>query len=206
MSGRDSYHHGDLRAELLRLGLAAIETEGADALSLRSLSELAGVSKTAPYRHFPTREAFLAALADEGYRLLFETLRKAGGEHGAGLPEMGQAYLAFALERPGLYRLMMSPLVCEFEGVQNQDTTERRSESASAEPGWPQRALIFLAEGLARDSARRGGSPDISPDAAAAAWAYIHGLVLIRIDGLFPAEFGEPDWDALARFVPILLP
>jgi AcrR family transcriptional regulator len=48
----DTYHHGHLREELLRLGLAALETEGAAILSLRSLAERAGVSKTAPYQEF----------------------------------------------------------------------------------------------------------------------------------------------------------
>ena len=51
-------------------------------------------------------------------------------------------------------------------------------------------------------SARRAGPPDL--DATAAAWAYIHGLALIRIDGLYPTDLPEPDWDRLAGVVPEL--
>lgn len=67
---KDSYHHGHLREELIRRGLEALEREGAEALSLRALAEAAGVSKTAPYRHFKDKDLFLGALADEGYCLL----------------------------------------------------------------------------------------------------------------------------------------
>ena len=56
---KDTYHHGHLREELIRRGLNALEQEGAEALSLRALAESAGVSKTAPYRHFKDKEEFL---------------------------------------------------------------------------------------------------------------------------------------------------
>ncbi len=189
----ERYHHGNLRAELLRLGLKALEREGAGAISLRSLAEAAGVSKTAPYRHFPDREAFLAALADEGYRLLYiELERLAAQDARETVASMGKAYLDFARARPEVYRLMTSPASC---GIPRDP-----------EP-WARKSLRLLQEALVRS-----GSADLPPgaqpgvDEAAAAWGYIHGLALLRIDGIFPEDLPQPDWDRLASAVPKLGP
>src|SRR5215470_4643684 len=61
------YHHGDLRRALVDAALAIVERAGPGALSLRELARRAGVSHAAPYRHFESREALLAALATEGF-------------------------------------------------------------------------------------------------------------------------------------------
>ena len=61
-----SYHHGDLRAATLHAAAELLEKKGPDAVVLREVARLAGVSHNAPYRHFPSREALLAALAAEG--------------------------------------------------------------------------------------------------------------------------------------------
>ena len=193
MRKTDGYHHGDLRATLVRLGIEALETEGAERLSLRSLAEKAGVSKTAPYRHFPDREAFLGALADEGNHILYLHLEKAASarrESAAGyLPEMGRAYMGFALAHPALYRLMYSPLICTLP------------EELMV---WARRSLALLGASLARTSAKPGAELGLDQNAAAAAWGYIHGLVLLRIDGLFPEGAGTPDWDYLAGMAPAI--
>lgn len=185
-----SYHHDGLRAELVARGLEALEAAGAEALSLRALAKMAGVSKAAPYRHFRDRDAFLVALADEGYRLLCGAL-EADGVTGRGLPAMGRAYMAFAVSKPALYRLMNSELVRDLPPVPG---------------GHARRSMEILGTELARAgslSLGKGG-PEASryAAAAAAAWAYIHGLVMLRIDGLFPAWLPEPDWDGLAGELP----
>lgn len=208
----DTYHHGHLREALLKLGLEALETEGAQLLSLRLLAERAGVSKTAPYRHFKDKDAFLGALADEGFRLLHTRLEQVIPVPGPG-PEpiaattpcsasgsvsrsdpttatvaaMGKAYMDFAVAHPALYRLMSSSLVCTLPSELTQ---------------WARRSLLLLARSL--KPADAGGEAAIDINATVAAWAYIHGLVSIRIDGLFPADLPEPQWDRLARIIPVV--
>ena len=187
---KESYHHGALRGELIRLGLEALERDGAEALSLRSLAEAAGVSKTAPYRHFRDKERFLGVLADEGFRQLCAELEAAVGEGPERVARMGRAYMAFALRRPALYRLMNSPLFCRMPAELI---------------GWARRSLMLLAAALAdggRDApgGKSAAAPDM--DATTAVWAYIHGLVLLRIDGLYPADLPEPDWERLAGTEP----
>lgn len=95
-----TYHHGDLRATLLKAAARILEKDGPDAISLRDLARGADVSHNAPYRHFPDRRALLAALADEGYAHLAQAL--------AGKPwrEQAAAYVRFALKNPERFRLM----------------------------------------------------------------------------------------------------
>jgi AcrR family transcriptional regulator len=169
------------------------------------LAELAGVSKTAPYRHFKDKDAFLGALADEGFRLLHTRLEQvipitrlspepeyAIAPGSTAVAAMGKAYMDFAVAHPALYRLMSSSLVCTLPSELTQ---------------WARRSLLLLARSLrpaGLDKADREEAGEINIDATIAAWAYIHGLVSIRIDGLFPADLPEPQWDRLAGIIPVV--
>jgi AcrR family transcriptional regulator len=106
-----SYHHGDLHAALMTAASAEIERIGHENLSLRELAASLGVSRAAPYRHFADRRALLAALATEGFDRLAAIYRKeeeTGKAPPIRLAASGRAYLAFAAERPQLFRLMFS--------------------------------------------------------------------------------------------------
>ena len=52
MANTHTYHHGDLRATLVKVATARLSAHGIDSLSLRKLAEDAGVSRSAPYHHF----------------------------------------------------------------------------------------------------------------------------------------------------------
>jgi AcrR family transcriptional regulator len=106
-----TYHHGDLRAALITAAAAEIERIGYENLSLRELAVSLGVSRAAPYRHFADRSALLAALAAGGFDELAGIYRKAGGNGKTPqlrLAASGRAYLAFAEQRPQLFRLMFA--------------------------------------------------------------------------------------------------
>ena len=74
---RRGYHHGNLRRALLDAAIALIQSEGADALTLRAAARAAGVSQAAPYRHFTDKDELLAAVAEEGFRLMTAGMRAA---------------------------------------------------------------------------------------------------------------------------------
>src|SRR5260370_16572502 len=63
-----TYHHGDLRAALLRTAMELLEESGETALSLRAVARCAGVSPAAPYPHYADRKALVSAVAAVGYR------------------------------------------------------------------------------------------------------------------------------------------
>ena len=86
---------------------------------LRRPAVAAGVSKTAPYRHFADKRDLLLTLAAHGFRLFADALETALGaavqplerkEPVDGIRALTRAYLAFARSRPALYRLMFSRL------------------------------------------------------------------------------------------------
>jgi AcrR family transcriptional regulator len=109
MKADSTYHHGDLRAALLTAAAAEIERIGYENLSLRELAESLGVSRAAPYRHFADRRALLAAVAADGFDRLTAIYRNAIANETkpqGRLAAAGRGYLAFAAERPQLFRLM----------------------------------------------------------------------------------------------------
>jgi AcrR family transcriptional regulator len=109
MKSDSSYHHGDLRAALVKAAAAEIERGGYENLSLRELAESLGVSRSAPYRHFADRRALLAAVAADGFERLtaiYCRAMKAGTSARGRLAAAGRGYLNFAAERPQTFRLM----------------------------------------------------------------------------------------------------
>lgn len=112
---RQAYHHGDLRETLILLALETLEASGPEAIALRNLAERAGVSVMAPYRHFADKATLLDAVARTGFRELskaFHAVDDASNPRKA-LLAFGIAYVRFAHQRPGLFRLMFEgpPLV-----------------------------------------------------------------------------------------------
>jgi AcrR family transcriptional regulator len=153
-----TYHHGALRSALLEAAGEILEAGGSGALSLREAARRAGVSHNAPYRHFPDRDRLLAALAEEGFRLLNEELgKRAEGNMGAG-------YVEFALAHPHRFRLM-------FGGQLRYHDHPALRAGAEASYAGLQRAFADLG--------------DDAPLAAAAAWSLVHGLASLILDGHF---------------------
>ena len=114
MSGKERYHHGDLRNALLRAALAILEEEGLDALSLRAVAARAGVSHAAPAHHFPALKHLLTAVAADAFARFRQALRD--GEAAARPQSVrarfgaaGDAYASFATANPQAFRLMFSP-------------------------------------------------------------------------------------------------
>jgi len=157
-----SYHHGDLRAALLAAASEVLEQEGLSKLSLREAARRAGVSHNAPYRHFPDREALLAALAAQGFGMLAQAQRE--GAATGGLRAMGEAYVRFALAHPQRFQLMFGGLVQVSRHPELRDVATRTFEGLSG----------ALAE---RAAGAKGAS-----DASVAAWALVHGLAHLLMD------------------------
>ncbi len=113
-TSRSTYHHGHLRLALIAAARALLDEGGANAVGLREAARRVGVSPTATYRHFRDKEALLAAVAAEGFRE-FGAALAAAGRASEPLSAMGAAYVDFALARPGMFRLMFSPLMAKSE-------------------------------------------------------------------------------------------
>lgn len=108
------YHHGDLRRALLDEAEIMAEASGVETITLRALARQIGVSHSAPVHHFATRQGLLTALALRG----FEQLLEAVSEHAADIYDMGVAYVAWAIEHPGLYTVMWQPRLLDNTNAQ----------------------------------------------------------------------------------------
>lgn len=166
------YHHGDLRAALVT---AAIEMlEAGEAYSMRAVARRAGVSQTAPYRHFADRDALDAAVAIEGFLDLRESLSRTLADVPEGtrpvevLAELGVSYVAFALRRPAVFRLMFG-----------NECDEADSDRVQAS-GALHEVLNDVLDRLLPDQA--------SPELATALWSLAHGLAFLHLDGKYRPE------------------
>ena len=180
--GKPRYHHGNLIADLVQAAGTILEKEGVEGLRLRELARRAGVSHSAPYRHFPEREALLAALAAQGFEWLGSAQRRAA--EAGGLRAMGEAYVQFALAHPQRFRLMFG----------GQVPIERHPQLLAVATKTFEELSGALAASV--PEARGAGDPSV------AAWALVHGLAQLMLGKRIPraAKRGRDD-AAFARDV-----
>ena len=106
---RARYHHGDLRNALLEATIELVRERGARGFSVSEAARRAGVSITAPYRHFADREAMLAAVALRGFTELEEAfVRCAEPDPTERLVALADRYVAFARADPALFEVMFA--------------------------------------------------------------------------------------------------
>lgn len=109
-TGRDRYHHGNLREALIEAALDLIAERGPAGFTFAEVARAVGVSPAAPYRHFRDRNALLIEMALRGFQQFETELTRAWDD---GRPEplralinCGRAYLAFARQQPAYYAAM----------------------------------------------------------------------------------------------------
>ena len=164
----ETYHHGALRGALVEAGVAALEgPEGAE-VSLRELARQVGVSPTAVYRHFPNKQALLAALAARGLEMLGEAQQAAHDASGGSFAEVGRAYVRFALAHPALFRLVFT-----------------HAAHGGGVPSAASLAGRLLREGTAR---LVGGPGPEAERLALQAWAIAHGVAMLMLDRQLPPD------------------
>lgn len=182
------YHHGDLHTALIAATAHMLETEGPEAISFRAIARAAGVSQTAPYNHFRSKEHLLATVAIAGFADLVAAQRSAdrGGTPGERIRALASAYVRVARGRPQLYRLMFGVGIADWRAYPEL-------EAAAGTCTQP------LQEALAEHFATVGvTAPGVLATASVAAWSLVHGLATLLIDGkVDPAETPARDTDTL---------
>jgi AcrR family transcriptional regulator len=163
-----SYHHGDLRAQLLVRAAEMVARDGAEAFSLRAVAAELGVSHTAPRHHFGDKQGVFTALATEGHTLLGGALETAAP---LGLLEVGSAYVLFAVGHPGHFAVMHAPRLVHADDPQLVAASSRTNR--------------LLVDAVA---AHAPGSRDEVEVRTAAAWALVHGLATLALSGALGQE------------------
>jgi AcrR family transcriptional regulator len=169
------YHHGDLRNALVGAGIALAREGGPEALVLRE------VSAAAAYHHFASHEDLVQAVKEQSLNLLAERMRAAIAEAESApdpaeaarsqVRALGAAYLQFAAEEPGLYRVTFGP--------RGRWPAAGTSGPEPAETG-PFRLLAAALDELA---AADPGVAERRPGLEYVVWAAVHGIAVFLLEG-----------------------
>jgi len=172
------YHHGDLRRVLIDAALQLVEEGGAEAVSVREAARRAGVSPGAPFRHFPSRDALMAAVAEEAQRRFRAEIEAALAEAPAGDPLgrfrcLGLAYLRWAMRNPTHFEVISSRRFFDHD----------RAVAVSSDNA----ELIELTERTLAEAFAAGQvRPTNLKQVQIAGRALVYGFARMNIDGHFP--------------------
>ena len=179
----------DVGERLVDAAAHLLDDEGPDALTVRRVAELAGVSPTGVYNHLAGKDGILSALFVRG----FEDLRAALDAIDLDDPldallESGRRYRALALRHPGRYALM-------FEGSAGrwQPTDDDRIHAVAGFQALERR----VAAGQAVGRFRKGRPTDV----AQLVWSAVHGHVLLELRGMLFADDPDRSFDDLLDMV-----
>jgi len=172
------YHHGSLDQALVEAGMEAVRDVGISKISLRELARAVGVSSSAAYRHFPSREYFemrvsqrcrvalAQAMNDASSRIVGSNTKRRSVER---FEALGRAYVQFAMSSPTLFEAAFS---------RNEVVVDRLDDPS------PWLSLTDSVEQMIDagviPSARRKDVPMI-------AWSSVHGIATIVTSSIWPA-------------------
>ena len=140
---------------------------------MREVARQAGVSAAAPYHHFADKAALIAALATEGYAALTAALRAAWAaedDPAERIAALGMAYVRFAVAHPAAFRLMFRP---ELRGL--------RADASLAQAAAASYGVLVAGIRAAQDAGAI--TPGDPAPLALTAWATVHGLAVLLVDG-----------------------
>src|SRR3712207_1978991 len=136
---------------------------------MRRIAEALGIRAPSLYKHLPGKEALEVAITTAGFEEAAAAFEAATDGTAEPLAAFVAAYRVFARAHPHLYRLM----------------TDRPLPRADLPPGLEERTAAPLQRATG------------SPARARAAWAFIHGMVLLELTGRFPDDgMNEQAWQA----------
>jgi AcrR family transcriptional regulator len=164
----------EMREAILAATQRLVAEQGLDALTMRAVAREIGYSVAALYEYFPAKEDILACLFFEGTEGLTGRMRSALAALPAAAPArekiaaLGRAYRAYAHEQRELFRLVFA------QEVPRQGPPPGKEDSGGFD----------LLVGVAREGIERGEFAPVPPPVLAmAAWAKVHGFVMLEFAG-----------------------
>ena len=171
---KKSYHHGNLREELIEKGIEVINEEGEEKLSLRKVAKMCGVSNAAPYTYFKKKSDLLYAMSDYIWGILAAELdrtRKKYENQENLLVKLGKTYVMFFCENHRYYHFMISRKNMKIDLFSKFSEIENNNEKAFS---------ILKIEAM-KILEKMGVPNQAMQDKIIAMWALVQGLVTIMI-------------------------
>lgn len=160
------YHHGDLRSELIRIGLELARAAGGSGISVREAARRAEVTPNAVYRHFADLTTYVAGV--RGAVLSEVAARMAPRSDQPPSPrqqlrDVGIAYISFALDEPGWFDLAFGHI--------------------QPDPATPAPPFVRLSSALDALAEAEGWRKQARSGAEWPCWAAVHGFALLSTRG-----------------------
>ena len=171
---KKSYHHGNLREELIEKGIEVINEAGEEKLSLRKVAKMCGVSNAAPYTYFKKKSDLLYAMSDYIWGILAEKLdrtRKKYENQENLLVKLGKTYIMFFCENHRYYHFMISRKNMKIDLFSKFSKIENNNEKAFS---------ILKIEAI-KILEKMGVPNQAMQDKIIAMWALVQGLTTIMI-------------------------
>lgn len=164
---RDTYHHKELKKELIEKGIELVNSEGVKEFSLRKAAAACGVSHAAPYSHFHSKEELLDAMQDyitKQFSEILEGTIEEFREEPDILEHLGRAYILFFLRNPQYYSFLFS------QSNMKIDLSLNGGDANNYKPFEIYKSLVLR---LLEDS----DYPDRErKDVVIAVWSFVHGI------------------------------
>jgi AcrR family transcriptional regulator len=182
---RSDYHHGDLRASLIRATTEIVAERGVRGFTVAEAARRSGVSSGAPFRHFADREALLAAAgaaAIDQRREVYRNAIASSEDPAEALAAVSVAYVTFAVENPAGFELIGG---ASFDRRDHPEVQEARRELVD----------LLVSVGLALTRDQRDAL-----DLIDAQFALANGFAVLAARGTFePGGEGVAEIAARAR-------
>ncbi|MCE5197065.1 MAG: TetR/AcrR family transcriptional regulator [Negativicutes bacterium] len=179
------YHHGNLRNCLIEAGIELINQKGIEQLSLRKVCVMCGVSQSAPYSHFQSKEDLLEAMQDYVTNQFMEVLHTAiesclNQNDQRVLIQMGKSYVLFFVKNPNYFQFLFSQPCIKVN----------LSLDENAKNNFP--PFELLKENVLRIFGETGMPKEKMEDTIIALWASVHGLASIAT---MKNIYYDKDWE-----------
>lgn len=181
---KKSYHHGSLREAVLDVSKKLIEEKGIHDFSLREVARMVGVSRTAPYRHFPDKESVLLAIAEEAYKKVTEAMQlvvqRSGDKPVIAVQELIVIYVKFMVDNRQYFEFLFGSFI--------RDKIYRQRLNIARE-----KMTATIDEMVKRTRMMKGDSAQQVRLMGAGTWALMHGVASLICEEQLSAEVYTPD-------------
>lgn len=168
-AARDSYHHGNLRSDLIDHGAQLLAEAGVDGFSMREVARRAGVTVAAPRPHFGHAKGLLTAIAACGFEALAERQIQEMASSDDPMTRvvlLCETYVLMAKTHPGYAAIMF-----RWDLLDRTDVTYSKAAKNALDT-----LTNAVAEMLPADT-----SQDILDYSAKTLWATMQGLVTLSL-------------------------
>jgi AcrR family transcriptional regulator len=174
----------EFRARLCAAGERLFAAQGAEAVTMRQLAAVLGVSPMTPYRYFKDKDEILAAVRAAAFNRFAGALEAARNPADGGAVEssvrVANAYTKFAVEEPQAYQLMF-----DLRQPNEESYPELAAAAARARRTMSAHVRDLMAAGLLEGDAELIGH---------VFWSMLHGIIVLQMAGKISSSV---DGDAL---------